>query len=85
VAALLAATDLLVDGRYDRALPEPPGGRRWIGSANQVMHHLTDRYAPDDVRMRERNTVEIRLDVRGGGLTVNGWPAAAAALRPRRS
>src|SRR5439155_27213849 len=62
-AALLAATDLLVDGRYERDLPEPapPLGRRWIGSSNQMMHFLTAAYAPDDPRMRAPNTIELRL------------------------
>jgi anaerobic ribonucleoside-triphosphate reductase activating protein len=75
-AELLALTDLLVDGRYDRTRPEPrpPAGRRWIGSANQVMHHLSSAYAPDDPRMREPNTIEIRLSK--AGLLVNGWPTA---------
>jgi anaerobic ribonucleoside-triphosphate reductase activating protein len=75
-AELLALTDLLVDGRYDRTRPEPspPSGRRWIGSANQVMHYLTSAYAPDDPRMREPNTIEIRLSK--AGLLVNGWPTA---------
>lgn len=73
---LLAHVDLLVDGRYDRTRPEPapPVGRRWIGSANQVMHHLTDAYAPDDPRLREPNTIEIRWSA--GQLTINGWPTA---------
>jgi anaerobic ribonucleoside-triphosphate reductase activating protein len=75
-AELLALTDLLVDGRYDRARPEPrpPVGRRWIGSANQVMHFLTAAYAPDDPQMRDDNTIEIRLA--GGALRINGWPSA---------
>jgi anaerobic ribonucleoside-triphosphate reductase activating protein len=77
---LLALTDLLVDGRYDRARPEPPPpiGRRWIGSTNQVMHHLTAAYAPDDPRMHAPNTVELHW--RDGRLIVNGWPAGADAL-----
>jgi anaerobic ribonucleoside-triphosphate reductase activating protein len=75
-AELLALTDLLVDGRYDRARPEPrpPIGRRWIGSANQVMHFLTAAYSLDDPRMRDANTIEIRLS--GGALQINGWPSA---------
>jgi anaerobic ribonucleoside-triphosphate reductase activating protein len=75
-AELLALTDLLVDGRYDRARPEPrpPIGRRWIGSANQVMHFLTAAYSPDDPRMRGANTIEIRLS--NGALQINGWPSA---------
>jgi anaerobic ribonucleoside-triphosphate reductase activating protein len=76
VGALLAACDLLVDGRYERDLPERE--RRWIGSTNQVMHFLSSRYRPDDPQMRAKNTVEIRL--RKGELVVNGWPALAAAV-----
>ena len=80
VGALLDACDLLVDGRYERDLPERE--RRWIGSTNQVMHFFSDRYRPDDPRMRAGNTVEIRL--RKGELVVNGWPALAAALGEKR-
>lgn len=78
---LLAVTDLLVDGRYDRTQPEPPppGGRRWIGSANQVMHFLTGAYRPDDPRLRAPNTIEIRLSPRA--LSINGWPTADRLVR----
>lgn len=78
---LLAATDLLVDGRYDRERPEPapPLGRRWIGSANQVMHHLTPAYASDDPRLRAPNTIEIRVS--RGALSINGWPSADRLIR----
>ncbi len=80
VGELLDACDLLVDGRYERDQPERE--RRWIGSTNQVMHFLSDRYRPDDPRLRAKNTVEIRL--RKGELVVNGWPALAAALGAKR-
>ena len=75
-AELLALTDLLVDGPYDRTRPEPspPVGRRWLGSANQGMHYLTAAYAADDPRMREPNTIEIRLSK--AVLQINGWPTA---------
>lgn len=76
--AALGATDLLVDGRYDRTRPD--GTRRWIGSSNQRMHWLSDRYAPTDPRFREPETVELRL--RGQHLTVNGTPWGT--WRPRR-
>lgn len=78
-AGLLAETDLLVDGRYVRELPEPR--RRWLGSSNQQLHFLTGRYRPEDPRFSQPNTVELRLV--GGQLTVNGWPAGADALRRR--
>lgn len=74
-ARLLAATDLLVDGRYDRAKPD--GARRWIGSTNQRMHFLTNRYDPNDSRFSEGETVELRLT--RGQLVVNGWPWGSGA------
>src|SRR5262249_11530491 len=73
-AELLAQTDILVDGPYRRDLPET--GRRWIGSANQRVHFLTDRCRADDPRWRLPNTLEIRLN--GRELTVNGFPARQA-------
>ncbi len=80
-AQLLDQIDLLVDGRYDRDRPEPkpPEGRRWIGSANQVMHYLTSAYSADDPQMREANTIEIRISPQG--LLVNGWPSADRLMR----
>jgi anaerobic ribonucleoside-triphosphate reductase activating protein len=80
---LLAATDLLVDGRYDQTLPEPapPAGRRWIGSTNQVMHYLTEAYRADDPRMRAANTIEIRWSP--AGVAINGWPSADRLVRRR--
>ena len=74
VAALLAETDLLVDGPYLRDQPETQ--RRWIGSANQQIHFLTDRCDPNDPRWRLPNTLEIRLA--NGELSVNGFPARQA-------
>lgn len=74
VDAVLAHTDILVDGPYVRELPET--ARRWIGSTNQRIHFLTDRYRADDPCWRERNTLEIR--VRGGEVSVNGFPAPRA-------
>src|SRR5438270_926499 len=68
VAELLALTDVLVDGPYLREQPDTE--RRWIGSTNQQIHFLTDRYRADDPCWRQPNTLEIRL--RGGELSVNG-------------
>jgi anaerobic ribonucleoside-triphosphate reductase activating protein len=72
---LLAATDLLVDGPYIREQPETR--RRWIGSANQQVHFLSDRNDPTDPAWILPNTLEIRL--LGSELTVNGFPAAGLA------
>ncbi|MCA9587936.1 MAG: 4Fe-4S cluster-binding domain-containing protein [Myxococcales bacterium] len=80
VAALLAATDLLVDGPFDRARPER--ARRWIGSSNQRMHFLSARYAEGAPCFTAPNTVEIRL--RRTELSINGWPSASARLERRR-
>ena len=82
VAELLAETDILVDGPYLREQPETR--RRWIGSANQRVHFLSDRCSADDPRWLLSNTLEIRL--RGPELTVNGFPARSAVglwKRPR--
>lgn len=70
VARLLAATDLLVDGRYERERPDHL--RRWIGSTNQQLHFLSDRYRPDDPVFRTSETIELRLV--DGELVINGWP-----------
>lgn len=77
VDRFLATTDLLVDGRYEKTRPEP--SRRWVGSSNQVMHFLSERYTPTDERFHRGNTVELRFV--DGKLTVNGWPQAADAFR----
>lgn len=71
----LSQIDLLVDGPFDQSQPETQ--RRWIGSANQVLHFLTDRYRPTDPVFWADNTVEIRFD--GREITVNGWPVSLQA------
>jgi anaerobic ribonucleoside-triphosphate reductase activating protein len=73
VGELIALTDILVDGPYDRDQPDTE--RRWIGSRNQRIHFLTDRYRFDE-QWRQRNTLEIRLA--GGEISVNGFPAKDA-------
>lgn len=73
VAELIELTDILVDGPYIRE--QPDAQRRWVGSTNQRIHFLTDRYSLDE-RWRQRNTLEIRVD--RTGISVNGFPAADA-------
>jgi anaerobic ribonucleoside-triphosphate reductase activating protein len=83
VNALVEHCDILVDGPYLRDQPDTV--RRWIGSRNQRIHFLSDRYCADDPRWRQPNTLEIRLV--GDELTVNGFPAPSAVgvwRRPRR-
>ncbi len=71
---LLYLTDLLVDGPFVRDQPET--ARRWVGSTNQRLHFLTDRYDAADPCWRQRNTLEIR--VQGAEVIVNGFPASGA-------
>ena len=73
VRELLARTDILVDGPYDRDQPDTE--RRWVGSRNQRIHFLTDRYNYDD-QWQRRNTLEIRMV--HGEISVNGFPAKDA-------
>jgi anaerobic ribonucleoside-triphosphate reductase activating protein len=81
VRELLAACDLLVDGRFERALLDT--SRRWIGSSNQVLQFLSDRYSPADPRFSAPNTAELRLT--HDALVMNGWPGLVPTLRRRRS
>ncbi len=82
---LLSLTDILVDGPYDPT--QPDSTRRWIGSRNQQIHFLTQRYHFDE-SWKQSNTLEIRLI--DGILTVNGFPSRSAVglwkrPKPRRS
>lgn len=74
--ALLAHTDLLADGPFD--VSRPGSKWRWLGSQNQRLIHLTDRYSPDDPRLTAENTVDITIGP--NGIQVSGWPSLANAL-----
>ncbi len=71
---LLGVLDVLVDGPFVAGRPESGANepRRWIGSQNQGLHFLSDRYGPSD--FLGKNTMELRLS--GGTVTVNGWPVS---------
>jgi anaerobic ribonucleoside-triphosphate reductase activating protein len=71
-AQLLAAVDTVVDGRFDARRRER-GGRRWIGSTNQQIVHLTARYA-DPSLWRGVDHVELQFGP-DGRLTAHGEPA----------
>lgn len=66
--ALLAATDLLIDGPYLQE--QRDFSRPLVGSRNQQFRFLTERYSPADLE-RCRNRVEVRLG-KDGVLRVNG-------------
>lgn len=76
VAALLNATDLLVDGPY--LADHPDRHRPWVGSTNQSFRFLTDRYA----RLRaELGALPDRVEVHVGAdgqVAVNGWASVDA-------
>lgn len=64
---LLEVTDVLVTGRYvreQRTLASP-----WLGSANQRIHFLSDRYDPSDMTA----ALEVRI-ARDGTFTLTGFP-----------
>lgn len=71
---LLAEIDLLVDGPYIEK--KRVHHRRWIGSDNQQVRFLTERYA--SLRDSERgwdegsNTIELRL--KNDQIFINGFP-----------
>ena len=76
VTALLAATDLLVDGPYDQSKPETR--RPWLGSTNQRFHCLSNRYANaiEELTMSQ-NRVEVRIRP-GGTVFINGMADSTA-------
>lgn len=49
---LLSVADILIDGRYEKNLDE---GRAYIGSSNQVIHYLTDRYKVIGPKFYDKN------------------------------
>jgi len=67
---LLAATDLLVDGPFQRENLDT--SRPWVGSSNQRYHFLTDRYLHlKEQLMHIPNRLEVRL-APDGRVLVNG-------------
>ncbi|MBH24058.1 MAG: ribonucleoside-triphosphate reductase activating protein [Myxococcales bacterium] len=66
--ALLSLCDVVVAGRYVRALRAELG---WRGSSNQRVHFLTDRYTPAAVPDAPECEVYIEPD---GSLTMTGFP-----------
>ncbi|MBB2943306.1 anaerobic ribonucleoside-triphosphate reductase activating protein [Actinoplanes lutulentus] len=70
-AALLAATDLLLDGPFLRH--QIDRSRPWLGSTNQGVHFLTDRYAYLRNQLAsERDRIEVRIGPQGS-VEINGW------------
>lgn len=70
VDELLGYTDLLIDGEFDEE--QYDNERPWIGSKNQKVYHLSDRY-PKGI---ELNGSERKMDIRISDkeILINGWP-----------
>nr|WP_255216303.1 4Fe-4S single cluster domain-containing protein [Pseudenhygromyxa sp. WMMC2535] len=80
-AALWASLDTLVDGRFEARAREPEaraGGRRFVGSRNQTLHHRSPRYA-DPAVWAGANSAELRVEA-DGSVSVHGFPSAARSL-----
>lgn len=82
VRRLLETTDLLIDGPYIHE--RRSSQRRWIGSDNQRMHFLTDRYR-EHPEIRDDSLQSVHVDFEPGGIVVSGWPSLADALVKTRS
>ena len=71
--ALLSVTDILIDGRYQKDLDD---GRAYIGSSNQRLHYLTDRYK--EAGKRYYSTPKRRAEIKfyPDSVTLIGVPSA---------
>ena len=74
--ALLARTDLLVDGPYVESLNDDGALR---GSSNQRAIALTDRYAQDVCRYGEPDARRTELGYNDNGVFLKGVPSRATA------
>lgn len=78
---ILDHIDVLIDGRYEAPRRV---GRELRGSANQIVHLLTDRYTAGAVAATPETEIEIRSD---GSIVLTGvdpLPASLATGRVRR-
>lgn len=67
---LLAVTDLLIDGPYDRTQPDRE--RPWVGSRNQSFRFLTPRYLHLAPRLGAvADQIEVRISSEGS-VFING-------------
>lgn len=67
---LLSACDLLLDGPFLQECADTE--RDWVGSANQKLYFLTDRYAPGIEKARGKHSMEILVSA--DEIHINGWP-----------
>ncbi|SHE91549.1 4Fe-4S single cluster domain-containing protein [Schwartzia succinivorans] len=67
---LLRNTDILVDGEFIESLRDQE--RDWVGSENQHVIFLSDRYNAGIEFEHGVHNTEIRIS--DGGVGINGWP-----------
>lgn len=67
--SILDNLDIIITGRYDKA--KRTMNHQWIGSTNQEIHFLTDRYA--DYSIENNNYTEITINA-DGSATILGFP-----------
>lgn len=70
VQKLLANTDILVDGLYDKT--QPDSERDWVGSKNQKVLFLSDRYKKGIEYEKREHSMEILISEKE--ILSNGWP-----------
>jgi len=69
MSAILDFTDILITGRYEESRRTIK--RQWIGSTNQQIHFLSERYK--DYQIENANYVELTLE-ENGKCTMLGFP-----------
>ncbi len=69
MSSILEKTDILITGRYEQS--KRTLQHQWIGSTNQEIHFLTERYA--NFNTQNNNYVEITIN-ESGQITLLGFP-----------
>jgi len=69
ITLILDNLDILITGRYEKT--KRTMNHQWIGSTNQEIHFLTDRYA--DYEIENNNYTEITINA-DGSTTILGFP-----------
>lgn len=70
VERLMRATDILVDGEF--VVEEIDIDRDWIGSKNQRVHFLSNKYSPGVEYQNGGRSMEVMVS--NDSIMVNGWP-----------
>ncbi|WNY22954.1 hypothetical protein MmiHf6_02480 [Methanimicrococcus hongohii] len=66
---LLKGIDLVIDGKFDQNLPDQ---RNLIGSSNQRIIHLTERYKQDGGWFSKMRPKKVEVNVLDGGIIFSG-------------